>query len=79
VRALCLFMDDLDSSNTGFGLRFIDFLDGLEFLVFLARFRYSGSCREFVLGCSSSPQNFVSRFQVVWEIHRSKVWGCLVG
>jgi hypothetical protein len=25
VSALCLFVDDLDSSNTGFGLRFVDF------------------------------------------------------
>jgi hypothetical protein len=29
----------------------------------------------FPLGCSSSPQNFVTWLQVVWEIHRSKVWG----
>jgi hypothetical protein len=33
----------------------------------------------FPLGCSSSPQNFVSRLQVVWEIHRSKVQGCFAG
>jgi hypothetical protein len=25
VSALCLFVDDLDPSNTGFGLRFVDF------------------------------------------------------
>jgi hypothetical protein len=31
------------------------------------------------LGCSSSPQKFVSRKQVVWEIRLSKVWGCFAG
>jgi hypothetical protein len=31
------------------------------------------------LGCSSSPQIFVSRLHVVWEIRRSKVWGCFAG
>jgi hypothetical protein len=88
VSALCLFVDDLDPSNAGFGLRFIDLQMNSRSKCSWQGFAISGvvgSLRpKFLghilsLGCSSSPQNFVSRLQVVWEIHRSKFWGCFAG
>jgi hypothetical protein len=41
VSALCLFVDDLDPSNAGFGLRFVDFwmILGHSVLGKVSRFR----------------------------------------